>query len=92
MILCDNDREVVVYIGNRVRHYRRVRSLSIAKLAAMIDIDPTYLTRIEKGTNMSAIVLCRIAHELDIGIDDIFPKDLLKNQKSAALEESQNIS
>ena len=92
MILCDNDREVVVYIGNRVRYYRRIRSLSIAKLAAMIDIDPTYLTRIEKGTNMSAIVLCRIAHELDIGIDDIFPENLLKNHRSKALAESKNMS
>lgn len=78
MILRDGDRDVVYYIGNKIRYYRKIKSLSIAKLAALTDIDPTYLTRIEKGSNLSVIVLCRILKELGVDAEDVLPEEFFR--------------
>ena len=78
MILRDGDRDVVFYIGSKIRYYRKIKSLSIAKLAALTDIDPTYLTRIEKGSNLSVIVLCRILQELEVDAEDVLPDEFFK--------------
>lgn len=90
MVLDEKDLKAATYIGERIRFHRTLRDLSVARLAEMTDIDPTYLTRIEKGANPSMIVLCRIVHQLDVGIDDILPSDLLSNSENMPLANIKN--
>lgn len=83
MILNDGDREVLIYIGQSIRNYRKTKEMSISKLAAIADIDPTYLIRIEKGANLSVVVLCRILNGLRIGIEDVMPVEYFRLHKSS---------
>ena len=83
MILNDGDREVLIYIGQSIRNYRKTKEMSISKLAAITDIDPTYLIRIEKGANLSVVVLCRILKGLQIGIEDVMPVEYFSLHKSS---------
>lgn len=59
-------------IGRRIRKYRKACNLSQESLADRVGISTTHMSHIETAnTKLSLQVLCDIANELEVGIDDI---------------------
>ena len=74
MRIQSGDRKTMEEMGKRIREIRRERRLSIAKLAAMADMDPSYLVRLEKGGNPSLLILNRLAQCLDVPAGMLLPE------------------
>lgn len=61
-----------VNLGKRIRHYRVKRGFTQQKLSEMVDIVPSNISHIERGTNkVSLPTLVRIANSLDVSIDQL---------------------
>ncbi len=55
--------------GSNVRRYRQRKALTQEKLAASADLDPTYISGIERGVrNPSILSVVRIAKALDTSV------------------------
>ena len=84
-----NERQQVtnldyVEIGNRVRYFRCLNSLSQAELADRINISYTYMSNVECGkARVSLEVLVNIANELVISVDDLLGKNLKISEKES---------
>lgn len=58
---------------NKIAYYRNIKEMSQAELARKLGISASYLNRIEKGTKDPSLRLAiRIAHVLDVKLDDLF--------------------
>lgn len=58
--------------GETIRNYRRKKQWSQEKLAEKADINPKYLSEVERGhANISLDVLARIARALGIRVGDL---------------------
>lgn len=58
---------------NKITYYRNIKEMSQAELARKLGISASYLNRIEKGTKDPSLRLAiRIAHVLDVKLDDLF--------------------
>ncbi|MGP4060984.1 helix-turn-helix domain-containing protein [Halobacillus sp. H74] len=66
-------KEVLQAIGNQIRNLRLERGLTQQELSLRLEIDRTYISRIEKGiTNATNPLLYQIAYELGVKPADIF--------------------
>ncbi len=64
----------LIEIGRNIRKLREVKGISQEQLAALSDMDRTYIGGIERGErNVAAINLIRIALALDIEVATLFP-------------------
>ena len=66
-------------IGQRIKKYRKIRSLSQEQLAEMVNISATHMSHIETGvTKLSLQVLVDISVALDTSTDSLLfaPKSL----------------
>ena len=60
-------------IGNRIREIRKEKGYSQEELAALADLDRTYMTSVECGKrNISIVNLHRIAKALGVTLDELF--------------------
>ncbi|MBC2888286.1 helix-turn-helix domain-containing protein [Gordonibacter massiliensis (ex Traore et al. 2017)] len=60
-------------VGGRIRAMREGQDLSQEKLAKMIGMDPTYLSRVEQGKrNPTVKLLAKIAHGLGVELKELF--------------------
>lgn len=58
-----------IEIGNRVRKYRTIRKLTQRRLAELVMVSPSSITRLEKGQIMvSVFTMIEIAKVLDVSI------------------------
>lgn len=58
-----------IKIGNRVKEYRKIRKLTQRKLAELVMVSPSSITRLEKGQIMvSVFTMIEIAKVLDVSI------------------------
>lgn len=58
-----------IEIGNRVKEYRKIRKLTQRKLAELVMVSPSSITRLEKGQIMvSVFTMIEIAKVLDVSI------------------------
>lgn len=80
MELKEVDQANMKKVGQLIRTERLRQGFSIARLAALADIDPTYLSRIEKGTNLSVVFLCRLAECLKVEANQLLPHDFRREQ------------
>jgi transcriptional regulator with XRE-family HTH domain len=60
-------------LGRRVKHLRRLRGLTQEQLAEHIEINPKYLSSIERGVeNPTLDLLCRLARGLQVDLYELF--------------------
>ncbi len=72
----EEDRELAVRVGERIRHLRAIQNISQSKLAADSGIQAGPLGCIEDGRHLATgRVLYRIAKQLNVRIDDLFEED-----------------
>lgn len=63
----------IINVGNRIRSLRKTASLSAKSLAEKVDLDPSQISKIEKGTSTPSLeALARICTALDISLSDFF--------------------
>ncbi len=61
-----------VEIGKRIKRQRKKYNLTQEKLAEKVNVAPTYISEIERGTSICSIaVLVRIANELNLNLDNL---------------------
>ena len=59
-----------VEIGKRIKNKRKELSLTQEKLAEIIDVSPSYVSEIERGTGISSLAtINNIAQTLDLSLD-----------------------
>jgi len=67
-------------IGLTIRALRRERGLSQEQLAALADIDRSYMSSVERGLrNVSVLNVARIAAALDVAVRDLLgPREVVR--------------
>uniref|UniRef100_UPI003F692E4C S24 family peptidase n=1 Tax=Streptococcus pluranimalium TaxID=82348 RepID=UPI003F692E4C len=68
------DEELAIYIGSKIREYRKKRFLTQNELALSVGIGHTTIANYEKGFRTpKKNTLFKIAESLNVTIDDLFP-------------------
>jgi transcriptional regulator with XRE-family HTH domain len=72
-------------IGQRIKHYRRIKDLTQRELAVHIGVASSFIANIEQGQKgVSLDKLVDICRYLDIGLSDLFP---MENRDTARAKE-----
>ena len=59
-------------IGNRIKEKRKKLNMTQEKLSEIIDVSPSYISEIERGTSICSLaVLVDIAEVLDLNLDNL---------------------
>jgi|GEM_PF-750774 len=66
------EQEFLLRVGEKIKHYRALRGLSLRELGEDIGLDKGNTHRIENGKNLTLVTLFKLAAILEID-----PKDLL---------------
>lgn len=68
------DEELAIYIGNKIKEYRKLKGLTQKELANKVDMGDTTIANYEKGFRTpKKNTLFKLANAFDISIDDLFP-------------------
>lgn len=79
VIKMDEDEDIRIRLGCRVKYFRNKQDLSQEELALRSDIDRTYLASVEKGRrNISIINIEKICKGLCVSLDNFFSGDDFK--------------
>ncbi|SED91682.1 helix-turn-helix domain-containing protein [Rhodococcus koreensis] len=69
----DSLDEVLLSVGQRVRHYRRLHNLTLQDLAAATGLSASMISTVERGqTGVSVATIHSIAQALDVSITALF--------------------
>ncbi|UTM38014.1 cupin domain-containing protein [Rhodococcus pyridinivorans] len=69
----DSLSEVLLSVGQRVRHYRRLHNLTLQDLAAATGLSASMISTVERGqTGISVSTIHAIAQALDVSITALF--------------------
>lgn len=85
--------ETNVYIGQKIRFYRKKKKISMKDMAIKLHVDCSTVSRYENGKRMINLhMLTSILEMLDISFNDIFPRTTLEriNDNHFALEWKSN--
>ena len=66
--------EQLVNIGSKILYYRRIRKMTQLELATAVGISESYLSKIERGKNISVSslsIFLSIVKELGVKVEDI---------------------
>jgi len=66
--------EQLVKIGSKILYYRRIRKMTQLELATAVGISESYLSKIERGKNISVSslsIFLSIVKELGVKVEDI---------------------
>jgi len=78
-------------VGKRIREIREAKNIKQVELAEMIDMEPTNLSKLEKGVHLpKEEKLAKITEALDIDVKDLFDFRTLKT-KNALLKDINSI-
>lgn len=68
------DKELAIYIGNKIKEYRKAKSFTQKELAEKVGMGDTTIANYEKGFRTpKKNTLFKLANAFDISIDDLFP-------------------
>ncbi|BDD37893.1 XRE family transcriptional regulator [Streptococcus ruminantium] len=68
------DKELALYIGNKIKEYRKLKGLTQKELAEKVEMGDTTIANYEKGFRTpKKNTLFKLANAFDISIDDLFP-------------------
>ena len=66
----------VQILGQRIKHYRKLNSLTQKELAARIGVAPQFIANVEQGTrDISVDKLVDLCKWFNVGLSDILPLD-----------------
>lgn len=69
-------------IGQRIKHYRKMKFLTQKELAAEIGVASSFIANIEQGQKgISLDKLIDICEYLNIGLSDLYPMETQKNME-----------
>jgi len=69
----DKRRPILTALGKRLRFFREQKKLTQESLAEKADLDPTYISGIERGVrNPSVLSLAPIAKALGVSLSEFF--------------------
>ncbi len=72
----DQKREITVAVGNRIRYFRRLQSISQEELALRANLNPAYFGQVERGLKCPTVdTLYKIAKAMNIS-----PAELLRTE------------
>jgi|GEM_PF-316867 len=73
-------------VGENIKYYRKSAGLTIAELATLCQIKPSYLGNIERGERKTTLhVLQKIVHKLHIYTSDLFINKKIKKTRKEIL-------
>ncbi len=79
-------------IGKRIQEKRKSLNITQEKLSEIIDVSPSYISEIERGTSICSLaVLVNIAEALDLNLDTLVTGINEKNIDSSFSEILQDI-
>jgi transcriptional regulator with XRE-family HTH domain len=82
----DSDQKIKKLFGARVKSIRETRNLTQEKLAEKVDMNPVYLSNIERGReNPTFNLLIKLSVGLDVDLGELF--DFKHEVNSKALRE-----
>lgn len=59
-----------IEIGKRIKMKRKEMNLTQEKLSELIDVSPTYISEIERGSSVSSLfTISKLSKELDLNLD-----------------------
>ena len=68
---------LLIAIGTRVKEIRGNMNLNQEEFADILNVDRTYICKIENGTqNLTAINLCKICERCNISIKEFFSSNI----------------
>lgn len=68
------DEELAIFIGNKIKEYRKLKGLTQKELARAVGMGDTTIANYEKGLRTpKKNTLFKLANAFDISIDDLFP-------------------
>ena len=72
----EQKREITQAVGNRIRYFRRMQSISQEDLALRAGLNPAYFGQVERGLKCPTIdTLYRIARALDVSLPELLRLD-----------------
>ena len=94
-----NDKELAIYIGQKIKEYRQIKKFTQKELATIVGIGDSSIANYEKGIRTpKKKVLFKLANAFNITIDDLFPStsrtsSILQSitETSSKLEEDRQI-
>lgn len=73
----DQKREITMAVGNRIKYFRRLKSISQEELALRAGLNPAYFGQVERGLKCPTIdTLSKIANALEVS-----PAELLQSNE-----------
>lgn len=73
--MTEDEEQLLIDFGNRLRILRTKKNLSQEKFADLTQLDRTYISGLERGKrNPSFIILLKLASCLNSPITDLFPE------------------
>ncbi|SEA54477.1 helix-turn-helix domain-containing protein [Psychroflexus halocasei] len=73
MAIKENNKNLLLLTGKRIKHLRKEQGLSLRKLAQRCDVDFSDINKIEKGErNMQMTTLFELAKGLEVHPRDLF--------------------
>lgn len=87
-----NKEEIAIYIGSKIREYRKLRKMTQEELGKRLSIGKSTIANYEKGfRSPKKEMIFQIAEVLSVSIDDLFPK-ISSSGSSYQIYKSDNIS
>ncbi|MDR5898856.1 helix-turn-helix transcriptional regulator [Halomonas vilamensis] len=75
--------EKLVAFGQRVREIRKAKGLTQENMAALAEIDRSYMGHIERGEkNITLTKIYQISEALGIDVTDLFPRSTMTNNSA----------
>jgi len=72
MSYSEEERSLLVKLGNNIRKYRKAKGWSQEELAFQAGLDRTYIGSIERGErNVAALNLVKIAKVLEVSVGEL---------------------
>ena len=70
----DQKRKITEDVGNRIKYFRRLKSISQEEVALRANLNPAYFGQVERGVKCPTVdTLCKIAGALEVS-----PAELLQ--------------
>jgi len=72
----ENQKQILMTIGDNIRHYRTKKGWSQEDLAFECELHRTYIGAVERGErNITVLNLIKIKNELGIRLDELYPEN-----------------
>lgn len=72
----DQKQKIMKEVGDRIKYFRRLKSVSQEELALQANLNPAYFGQVERGVKCPTIdTLCKIASALEVSPAELLQSD-----------------